>query len=845
MLRTTLAGLRMHKSRLITTALAIVLGVMFVSGTLVFTGTLKEGFSSQVMGSADKFAAIVQPEDNGPAAPDADPELLPSSTLDEIRDLPEVAKADGVIKADAPLLDKEGRAVGAFPTVGLSVSDATRYSATEGRLPEAADEVALATNTASETGYEVGDKVTVLDPDGKKHTFTVTGLIDFGIDQELAFMGVVAFAPTTAAEMTGVSDFTEIDVVGADGTEDTAVASAVEKVAGSGAEVMTGQKKGEELAKSAGAQADVMATALMLFALISVFVAGIVIYNTFAILIAQRQREMALLRCVGAQRGQVFRSVLIEALIVGLVASALGVLAGIGIGYGAYVVGGEAFGAGGASTPLVVSPAAVIVGMLVGTLMTLFAALVPALRATRVPPLAALRTSAVAHGLDKGVGWKRIAGGSVFFLASAGLLAMALRGAQGQMGLVLTAVAGILAFIGVVITGPLLVRAVVSVVGIPMRKVGVPSMLAADNARRSPKRAATAMIALTVGATLITGYSVVSASVSKTMTDMMDKQFPVDYQISRQVGMDSGEVEGVPDDVADRLEKSSKIATVIAERSTFQENGGEPTRVTAYFNGEVGTDVTAETTSGDLADLGPGKVVLSEDMVSGGLGVGDTYTLETEKGERSFEIVAVTKESAQMFGAILDKEDFAADFPKIKDNQRVSVKGADDAESDEVRNAVYAAVDDDPTLQVTSLSQMKKQFDDMLDTAFLAIAAMLGLAIVIAVFGIANTMALSVLERTRESALLRALGLSRGQLRRMLSLEAVLLCLIGAGVGIGLGVLFGWAAGASSFRGMLFALPAGQIAVFIAVAVVAGLLASVLPGRKAAQTSITGALASE
>ncbi|WP_017618036.1 ABC transporter permease, partial [Nocardiopsis gilva] len=818
--------------------------VMFVSGTLVFTGTLKEGFSTQVMGSADKFSAIVEPEDTG-AAPDSDPKLLPSSTLDDIRDLPEVAKADGIIKADAPLLDKDGRAVGSFPTLGMSVSDATRYSATEGRLPKAADEVALATNTASETGYEVGDKVTVLDPDGKKHTFTVTGLIDFGIDQELAFMGVVAFVPTTAAEMTGVSDFTEIDVVGAEGTADTAVASAVEKVAGSDSEVMTGQKKGEELAESAGAQADVMATALMLFALISVFVAGIVIYNTFAILIAQRQREMALLRCVGAQRGQVFRSVLTEALIVGLVASALGVGAGIGAGYGAYLLGGQALGVEGASASLVVSPTAVIVGMLVGTLMTLFAALVPALRATRVPPLAALRTSAVAHGLDKGVGWKRIAGAAVFFLASAGLVTMALRGAQGQTGLVLTAVAGILAFIGVVIIGPLLVRAIVSVVGIPMRKVGVPSMLAADNARRSPKRASTAMIALTVGATLITGYSVVSASVSKTMTEMMEKQFPVDYQISRQLSMDAEEGKGVPDSVADRLEESSKIESVIAERSTFQENGGESTRVAAYFGGKVGSDVTADVKSGDLADLGPGKAALSADMVSGGLGVGDTYTLETEKGERSFEIVAVTEDSAQMWGVILDGKDFAADFPGITDYRQVSVKGVDGAEADEVRDAVYSVVDDDPTLQVTSLSQMKKQFDDMLDMAFLAIAAMLGLAILIAVFGIANTMALSVLERTRESALLRALGLSRGQLRRMLSLEAVLLCLIGAGVGIGLGVLFGWAAGASAMRGMLFALPAGQIAVFIAVAVVAGLLASVLPGRKAAQTSITGALASE
>nr|WP_221308472.1 ABC transporter permease [Nocardiopsis mwathae] len=835
----------MHKGRLITTALAIILGVMFVSGTLVFTGTLKESFSSQVMGSADKLSAIVEPESTPHQAPDAEPDLLPSSTLDDIRDLSEVDKADGVIKADAPLLDKDGRAVGTFPTKGISVGEVTRYDATAGRLPTAGDEVALATNIAAETGYEIGDKAEVLDPDGEKHTFTVTGLIDVGVDQELAFMGALAFTHDTAVRMTGVSDYSEIDVIGTDGTDDSAVASAVEKAAGSGAEVMTGQEKGEALAKAAGAQADVMATALMLFALISVFVAGIVIYNTFAILIAQRQREMALLRCVGAHRGQVFGSVLTEALVVGLVASALGVLAGIGLGYGAFQLGGEAIGGDGAPAALVVSPSAVIVGMLVGTLMTLFAALVPALRATRVPPLAALRTSAVAHGLDKGFGWKRIAGAAVFFLASGGLIPLAMD-AKGQDGLTLTAVSGILAFIGVVIIGPLLVRAVVTAVGVPMRRIGVPSMLAADNARRSPKRAATAMIALTVGATLITGYSVISASVSKTMTEMMDRQFPVDYQVTQQVSLDGdGNGRGIPEAVVDRLEASPKIATVIGQRSTDVEGEDGYTPVSAYDGATLGTDIKSDVEAGDLADLGPGKAVLSDDTATGGSGVGDTYTLRTEKGERSFEIVAITKDSPQMWGVTLDPDDFAADFPGVSGYRQVSVKGAESAPSDEVRDAVYAAVDDDPTLQVASVAQVKKQFDDMLNMAFLVIAAMLGLAIIIAVFGIANTMALSVLERTRESALLRALGLSKAQLRRMLSLEAVLLCLIGAGVGIGLGVLFGWVAGAASFQGMQFALPAGQIAVFIAVAVVAGLLASVLPGRKAAKTSITGALASE
>ncbi|TQN30257.1 putative ABC transport system permease protein [Haloactinospora alba] len=845
MLRTTLAGLRMHKARLVTTALAIALGVMFVTGTLVFGDTLEEGYSTKVLGAADEYAAVAIPawDEGAPADPEAPAPVLPADTLEQIRDLPEVAAAGGMTRGDAPLLDKDGRAVGSVPTIGMSVGPDTRFQPAEGSLPEGSGEAALATTSADATGYGVGDTVTVLDSEDERHEFTVSGLIDFGVDRELSYRGVVAFDEDTTREMTGAEGYSEIDARAAEGVTDAEVVRAVEGVTGSDTHVETGAAYGDRLAAEAGGDTQVLTVGLMLFALISVLVAAIVIYNTFAILVAQRQREMALLRCVGSARGQVFLSVLTEALVVGLVASAVGVAVGVGAGWAGFAFGGEALGAD-ASQPLVVGVLPVVVGMTVGTVMALGAALLPAWRATRVPPLAALRTSATAQGLEKGIGWVRITVGAVLFLISGGIVFAATDGdSTGPTGMVLTTVAGLVCFVGVVVLSPLLVRAVVAAVSPAMRRIGVASMLAADNSRRSPKRAATAMIALTVGATLITGYAVVSASLKTTMDERLAEQFPADYRISASLD-DPDAV--VPQSAVDALEESDAIGTVVERRrtSTESDDASGDLAVRSYIGATLGEDIKSDAVSGSLADMGPGKVAVSEEY-AGGREAGDVLPLATEDGEQEYEIAAVLKDGGGMRGVTLAPQDFEKAFPDVDGAAGVLVDGAEDASAQQVRDAVYDAVADAPKVGVSSMAEMRAQFDDMLNIAFLAIAAMLGLAIIIAVFGIANTMALSVLERTRESAMLRALGLARGQLRRMLSIEAVVLCLIGAGVGILLGIVFGWAAGTTALESMVFTLPVAQIAVFIGVAVAAGLLASVLPGRKAAGASITGALASE
>ncbi|MFC9088634.1 ABC transporter permease [Nocardiopsis dassonvillei] len=924
MLRTTLAGLRLHKSRYVTTVLAILLGVMFVSGTMVFADTLNASYEKSVMGSAtsvDTIAVPSEPEfDPESTEPPEEPVPFTDEQLDAVRALPEVAEAGGLLKSEAVLLDADGRAVGFMPPAAVGLGEVSRFSADEGSLPASRGEIALATSTAEQTGFAVGDTVTVLDAEGDKRGFTLTGLVEFGVDPAYSSRGAVVFDPDTAREMTGVTDYAEIDVLAAEGRTPQEAADAVAAELGAAAEVRTGEQFGLDMAESVGGQAEMMRVALLLFAFIAMFVAGIVIYNTFAILIAQRQRELALLRCVGAKRGQVFRSVLTESVVVGLVSSALGVLAGVGVGMAGATYGGPLLGSGEA-VPVVVTPTAVLVGLAVGTVVTVFSAMVPATRATRVSPLAALRTSATAAGLEKGTGWVRVVFGVLAFAVSAALVALALNANMAQMGMVVVTAAALIAFVGVVVLGPLLVRGIVRVVGVPLRKVGVPSMLAVDNSTRSPRRAATAMIALTVGATLITGYSVISASTETTMTRMLEEQFPVDYQITPQFSMegtgnstettedpeDSGQPAGaeqapagdeeaaageapaegpadgaegpvepaettggassaegsgteaastgavqepefptVPDEVRVALEGQSALGKVFGQRSAYVEtDGGQSVPVYTYPGAEIGVDLTSDTVEGDLTDIGPGRATVTEGYAEGA-GVGDTLTLPAEGGqELSVEIVAVVEDMQSLTGVTLHPEDFAAAYPSMDEDETLLIRAAEGADAAEVRDAVYTAVEDHPTMQVGSAAEMKNQFSQILDIAFYTIAAMLGLAIIIAVFGISNTMALSVLERTRESALLRALGLARGQLRRMLSVEAVLLCLIGAGIGIVLGVVFGWAAGASVLPDMIFTVPFGQIAVFIVIAVLAGLLASVLPARRAAATSITGALASE
>ncbi|MFI7144367.1 ABC transporter permease [Nonomuraea sp. NPDC050022] len=828
MLRTTLAGLRAHKLRLLLTSLAITLGVGFIAGTFVLTDTMKAGLSQQATAEADKVGLAVLPEDREA--------VLPERLLDQVRGLPGVLEAQGLIRGSAPLLGKDGKVVGNAPTTAVSIVSGRldRTTMISGTGPGSEDQVAvLDQNTAKAQGLKLGDTITVLDSRHREQRFRLVGIMDTGLDQELAYTGAIGFTPATAQRMTGAKGFAEIDIAG----DGAGLKQAVAAAAGAGAKVKTGAELAKSLAAASGIQMESLTTGLLLFGLVAMLVAALVIYNTFNILVAQRAREMALLRCIGATRGQVFGSIILESTAVGLLSSALGLLAGYGLGAATLAVLGALDAPLPTNAAIALTPVAMLSGLGLGLLVTVGAALLPARAATRVAPIAALRTQVEEQTFRTGV--VRVLLATLFLVAGLGTAGYgALVMEPGQMvPLFVVMGGGALTFLAVLVLGPVLVKPLSALIGwIPARLFGVPGRLAVDNSGRNPRRAATTTVALTIGVTLMTLISVVTASTRVTMTAKLDNQFPVDYLVATQE-----REAAVPRSVADSLRRSPELSSVVQIRAAKAKISGSGDSVqVGTFNGPFKPEVR----SGSMDRLEPGQVAVTAPAAGQfGLRVGGTVAVRTAKaGTVTLRVVAVLAGDASLPMFTVAERPFDEYFGQIPDT-RLMVNIKDGVPTAQARKAVDAATAAYPMVQVTSATEVRGQFDDTLDMLLMIITGLLGLAILISLLGIANTLSLSVHERTRESALLRALGLTRPQLRRMLSVEALVLGLIGAVVGVVLGGVFGWAAMRAMIDGAWFVLPVGQIVLFVVLSGLAGVLAAVLPARRAARASIVGSLA--
>ncbi|MEV5894516.1 ABC transporter permease [Nonomuraea fuscirosea] len=827
MLRAALAGLRAHRLRLLLTSLAIMLGVGFIAGTFVLNDTAQAGFAQQVTADADKVDVAVLP---GPAGG-----RLPEKVLDRIRALPGVTRAEGLIRGGAPVLGKDGKTAGDVPTTALSIvtGPLDRTNVVAGTGPGTDDQAAvLDENTAAAQGFRLGDTITVLDRKETAHQFRLVGLIDTGVDQTLGYTGAVGFTTDVARRMTGVKGYAEIDVAGGGPGLKEAVAAA----AGGSYQVKTGAELADDLARAAGTEISMLTTGLLLFGVVAMLVAALVIYNTFAILVAQRTQEMALLRCVGATRGQVFGSIVLESAVVGALASALGLLIGYGLAAATLAVLRAFDSPLPTNADIALTPATIASGLAVGLLVTVGAALLPARSATRVPPIAALRGRREEPAFRAGPARGVLA--AVLLLAGLGTTGagafVLVPGQQVSMFVVMAG--GALTFLGVLVLGPVLVRPLSALVGwIPRRLFGVPGRLAVDNSGRNPKRAATTTVALTIGVTLMTLISVVTASTRLTMTAKLDEQFPIDYLLASQQ-RDSV----IPRSVAEGLRGRPELASVTQIRQADATVAGRRTSV-GTFSGPVEPYVV----SGSMSGLGAGRAAMEDSSAARlGVRVGDTVALRTERaGTVSLEVVALLDgDQSSLPPVTVAERSFDAYFGAVPDS-RVMIGIRDGVAAERARAVVDAAVAAYPTVRVSSSTEVRGQFDEALDMLLMIITGLLGLAVLISLLGIANTLSLSVHERTRESAMLRALGLTRPQLRRMLSIEALVLGLVGALVGVVLGVVFGWAAMRAMLDGARLAVPVTSIVLLVALSGVAGVLAAVLPARRAARASIVASLA--
>ncbi|MEU7887362.1 FtsX-like permease family protein [Microbispora bryophytorum] len=827
MFRTTLTGLLAHRLRLVLTSLAIVLGVGFIAGTFVLTDTIDAGFSQSFAADADKVDVVVTPKDG--AEPDGN---LPESALAAVKAVRGVKDAQPMVSGDAPLIGKDGKVVGDYPTAGVSIP-ASRIKITSGRAPSAAAEAVLDRNTAKAQGFAPGATVTVLDQAGKRQEFHLVGIFDVGLDQDLAYRGAVAFTPGTARRVTGAKGFTEIDVISSGPSPEslrTAVAAAV-----GDAEAVTGREHADEVAKRNHVDTSYMRLGLLLFGAVALLVAALVIYNTFNILVAQRMREMALLRCIGATKRQVFGSIVLESAVVGLLSSVLGLLTGLGLGAGAVAVL-RAVGTDIPTGTVSLSPQTIAVGMCTGVVVTMAAALLPARQATRVPPVAALRTQVEEHAFRTGV--VRVVFAALFLLAGAGLTAVGVLQKPGQAALLAVMAGGVLVFFAVLILGPVIVRPLSGLAGwVPARLFGVPGRLAVGNSRRNPKRAATTTVALTVGVTLMTFMAVLTSTMRTTVSGQLDQQFPADYILSSQTGT-------IPRSVADTLRASRDLAAVTEFRGKKAKVNGREFEVGTVTQSAIGTAIEPEASSGTMDGFGGSEVAVA-DFVAQDLGVkvGDTVTVASGGRKTPLKVVAVLKADVSLLPPFtMAEQAFEQHFGTVGDAQ-ILVDASDGVAPERARKVVDDATAAYPAVKVGSTTEIRGQFDEAIDSILMIVTGLLALAIVISLLGIANTLSLSVHERTRESALLRALGLTRTQLRGMLSVEALVLGLVGAIVGVVLGVAYGWAATATLTENVSFRLPIEQILIFIAASGLAGVLAAVLPARRAARASVVGALA--
>ncbi|MCA2219146.1 ABC transporter permease [Jidongwangia harbinensis] len=849
MLRATLKSLLARKLRLILSGLAVVLGVMFVSGAFVVTDTLSRSFDAvfataysqtDVAVSAQPKIAVDEMEGEQVATP------LPADVVARTRAVDGVAEATGLVSADgARVVGSDGKVLNSFgpPRLGgnwTGTDDLLELRA--GRGPQAADEIVVNQTVADGAGLAVGDRVGVLTLEPKKD-FTLVGIFGYsgGRDSLGGVQEVLFTEPVAQRLMLGRAGvYSEISVRAADGVTPEQLRDRVGSALGAGYVVKTGDQLAEENAADLQEGLGFFNNILLGFAGVALFVGIFLILNTFSIIVAQRTRELALMRAIGGSRGQMIGSVLVEAVVIGLVAAVLGLAAGVGAGAGlAYLF--TSFAGGLDLAPIGVPPAAVLSAFVVGVLVTVVAAVLPALRAARIPPVAAMQDVATP---DRPLTRLTVAG-AVIGAAGAATLGVGLYGDSGGATLTLILSGVLVSFIGIALLTPLVSRPVVSALG-RLFSWSLPGRLGRLNSGRNPRRTAITAAALMVGIALVTGVTVVMDSAKSSLAQQAEDNVKAQIVIG-------GEQNGPRPPTFDPevLRRAAAIPGVRAAAGVWNDQvviDGERAWVNATDDlARLADAYGATAASGTLATLRPDQVAVStEEATERGWALGDRLTVQTARGDpRPYTIVA-TYDPATLPGSMLLPAAATAEFG-IPQPLTGFVRLADGATVDQVLPRVKALVADSPEVSAMDRSAFVAQQTGDFDTIITMVQILLALAILIAVLGVVNTLALSVLERTRELGLLRAVGLGRAQTMRMVTVEAVVISVFGAL----LGVVVGAGMGAAVVRALDgegitdLVLPWQRMATYLVLAGLVGVIAAILPAIRAARLNVLAAISHE
>ncbi|MEV4709322.1 ABC transporter permease [Actinoplanes sp. NPDC049316] len=836
-LRNTLA----HRARLAFTVLAVVLGVTFVSGTLVLTDTSRQVLDDQFRTATAGTDLTVRTAAAFESAMGVEVERDPLSpaTVDRVRALPGVAAAAPIVRGQG-LLVSGGRAiVPAGPSLLQSWTPPPvgAFTLRSGRAPAADGEVVVDAATAGRYSITLGQSVTVrADAD---LTARVVGLAGFGDRPGLPNSTVALVGLPAAQRMLGLgSGVTELAVTAADGVDPGTLRRGVAAALGAGYEVTAGRDVAAASSSAAQNQLNYLQAMLLALAAAGLLVGAFLIANTFSIVVTQRTHELAVLRATGATGRQVLASVLGEALLVGVLASALGLATGIGAASGLRGLAG----ASGIALPdgaMVITARTAVVSLAVGVFVTVLAAFGPARRAARVAPVAAMRRSAAAEP----IGTARAVTGAVAVAAGAAGVTAAIAGTGGLM---LLAAAAVLLIVGLTLAGPALAPAAVRLLGRPLHALGTPGRLARESAARTPRRTAATALALALGLALVTFTAVlatsVKQSVQRTYSETISADFVVESARNEMLG-------GLPAKVHHHVAELPEVAVASRLRYGHWKDGQATSALTAVDPATLPRVTALKLTAGSLGALDTGGVVLAAHVAAErGLTIGDPLPMTFSRtGTERLPVVGLLRDrdaQALQTDYIISLDTYAKHYAEDVDAS-VFVKLADGVSLSTGRRALDTALADLPTTQVRDQAAAVAGRTATIDQVLGLVTALLLLTVVIALLGITNTLALSVSERTREIGLLRAVGMSRAQVRTMIRGEATLIAALATLAGVGLGIALG--AGAVSRLGAaaeaVVVLPAAQLAVIVTVTLAAGLIAGVLPARRAARLDVLTAIA--
>jgi putative ABC transport system permease protein len=844
MIAVALKGLAGRKVRALLTAFAVVIGVAMVSGTLVLTDTIQKAFDGIFGASYEQTDAviagkeIVKGSQSGAAT-------VPESLLAQVRALPEVEAAGGTIAPiesnAAEIFGRDGNPVGSggAPQFGLG-NDASlpQFSALKlktGQWPEGPGQVALDADTAAGENFRVGDTVAV-STRGSKRRYEVTGTATFGGVDSLGGATMAIWDLETAQTLLDKEGrFDGISIAAKEGTSSEDLVRALQPLVPASLEVKDSEQQAAADAKETNVIVNAIRYFLLGFGGIALFVGAFVIFNTLSITVAQRTREFATLRTLGASRKQVMRSVVIEGLVIGLLASVVGLFAGFGLAKLLTALGGELPEAG-----MVFALRTVLISLALGTVITLLASIVPALRATRVPPIAAAREGSTlppsrfaAHSLKTAIA---VIAASVAAI-SVGIFASGL----GTMAIILLLGIGILAlFLGVALAAPHMVKPLTRLVGLPARRSGgIAGDLASANSVRNPGRTASTAAALMIGLTLVTVVAVLGAGLRTTVESAVTDQVNAAYILNGTDGMPFEAAEG------DALARVPGVNTASHVRVDKALVAGEEKDVTGVDPGTIARFYRFEWTEGSdtaIAQLGnDGALVTQTYADDHDVAVGDPLSIQTASGDKRAVVVRGIydpPEIEQMLGSItIGQQAFDEVFPQPKNRFTFLDAGAD------ANQALTRAAADFSDAAVHTGAAFAKDYTEGFASFLNFLYVLLAFSVVVSLFGMVNTLVLAVFERTRELGMLRTIGMTRRQARRMIRHESIITALIGAALGLPLGIFLALlVTQALSQYDIGISIPLPELVGFTVVAILAGLGAAIIPARRASRLNVLDAL---